>query len=132
MNYHIHFMRASFAGATVWLLVIISFSVLRVVPGLKGMMDVQSIIVLLLTIFYSLIGSTIYYRDTAVDHGVFVGMVASATALLLDVFITVPFFEKPNGKGYADFFGSPVLWSLVVVNVAIFYLYGKRVRRKSA
>ncbi|MGC3947634.1 MAG: DUF5367 family protein [Chryseolinea sp.] len=118
--------RAMIAGATVWLLVITTFTILTHVPRIQESVPNQSLIVIFMMAMYSFAGSWIYYRNVDADHGIRVGIMASATALLLDVFVTVPFFEIPNGGGYIQFFTSPVLWVLVAINVVTFYVFGKR------
>lgn len=118
------YLRAMFAGAVVWFLVISAFTILTMIPTLSS--TAQSLIVVLLMTLFSLIGAIVYYRRATGDHGVLVGVCASATALLLDVFVTVPFFEIPNGGSYVQFFTSPILWTLVLINVLTFYLLGKR------
>ena len=121
MNYF----RAMLAGAMVWLLVIVTFTVLTYVPGVENSM-VQGGVVTVLMVLYATAGSFLYYRNVVEDHGLKVGIWASGTALLLDVLITVPFFEVPNGGGYAQFFTAPLLWVLVIINVVTFYLFGRR------
>ena len=122
MNYY----RATLAGATVWLLVIVTFTLLTYVPGGENSMVLQAGVVTVLMGLYAAAGSFLYYRNVVEDHGLKVGIWASGTALLLDVLITVPFFEIPNGGGYAQFFTAPLLWVLVIVNIATFYLFGRR------
>ncbi|MEJ1237211.1 DUF5367 family protein [Chryseolinea sp. T2] len=118
--------RAVIAGATVWLLVISTFTVLAYLPMVGESSLAQSVIVICLMAVFSSAGAWIYYKDVSTDHGSRVGLLASATALLLDVLITVPFFEIPNGGGYVSFFTSPVLWTLVIINVLTFYMSGRR------
>ena len=119
-----NFLKIALAGMVVWLLVITTFTVLPYVAIVKESMTLQSLVVVSLMPLYSSIGSWIYYRRTGSNHGVWVGVCASLTALLMDVMITVPFFEIPNGGSYGQFFSSPVLWLLVFINIATFYAYG--------
>ena len=55
-----------------------------------------------------------------------------STAILLDVIITVPLVEIPyNGGSYQAFFTNPLLWILVIENVAVVYFYWRlKVRRQ--
>jgi hypothetical protein len=122
MNYF----RAMLAGAMVWLLVIVTFTLLTFVPEAANSMVLQAGVVMVLMGLYATAGSSFYYRNVVENHGLKVGIWASGTALLLDVLITVPFFEVPNGGGYAQFFTAPLLWLLVIINIAVFYLFGRR------
>src|SRR5688572_2893208 len=106
MNYF----RAILSGVLVWLLVISTFTTLEAIPGIKDSFQQQSIITGILMVLYAMLAAVFYYKKGNRDHGLKVGLVISATALVLDVFITVPFFEIPNGRGYQSFFTSPVLW----------------------
>lgn len=45
------------------------------------------------------------------------------TALILDALITVPFIEIPNGRSYQSFYTYPLLWLLVVINIATVYTF---------
>lgn len=57
--------------------------------------------------------------------GLQLGIIMSLTALFLDIIITVPFVEIPNGRSYESFFTSPVLWILAFVNAFSVFLWKK-------
>lgn len=77
-------------------------------------------------VFFGIIGAKIYYKKVPKTNGLLLGIVMSATALILDVFITVPFVEIPNGRTYYSFFSSPVLWLLAIINALSVYFYWKK------
>lgn len=83
----------------------------------------QGLIAAICMIPFILQGTVRYFRTHPKENGLKVGVFAIGTALLFDFFITVPFFEIPNGGSYRSFFLSPVLWGLVLLNFAIIYLY---------
>jgi hypothetical protein len=122
MNY----LRATLAGGIVWLLLIVTFTVLTYVPGAENSTELQAIVVIVLMVLYATSASYFYYKNGVENHGLKVGIWASGIALLLDILITVPFFEVPNGRGYAQFFATPLLWVLVIINIATFYVFGRR------
>ncbi|WP_127121923.1 DUF5367 family protein [Chryseotalea sanaruensis] len=119
MNY----LRAIRSGFIVWVLLIITFATLGSIPGIKDPMLQQTIVVAFLIIGYSILGATLYYKKDKNQHGLKLGLVISATALVLDVLITVPFFEIPAGRSYLSFFTSPLLWMLVFINTMTVYIY---------
>ena len=78
-------------------------------------------------------GAAVYYKKEEVvsTNGFYSGAIMLATALVLDALITVPFVEIPyNGSSYSEFFTNPMLWVLVLENMAVIYLYW-RIRIKS-
>ncbi len=77
-------------------------------------------------VFFGILGAKLYYKKVLVTHGLFLGIAMSATALILDVLITVPFVEIPNGRSYYSFFSSPVLWFLAIINALSVYFYWKK------
>ena len=77
-------------------------------------------------IFFGIFGAKIYFRKTSQTNGLLLGIAMSATALILDVLITVPFVEIPNGRSYYSFFTSPVLWLLATINALAVYFYWKK------
>ncbi len=127
MNYF----RAIFSGIIVWVCVALTFMSLGYIPGIKDSLQQQSIIAGILMPFYAMLGAMIYYQKGNSDHGLKVGLAISATALLLDVLITVPLFEIPNGGSYWIFFTSPLLWMLVTINITTLFIYWRqRVRTR--
>jgi hypothetical protein len=122
MNYF----RAIRSGFIVWMLVATTFIALSIIPGTRDSFLLQSIIVAILMVCYATFGALMYYRKGNREHGIKVGLVISATALILDMLITVPFFEIPAGRSYQSFFTSPVLWILVFINILTLYVFYKR------
>lgn len=119
MNY----LRAIRSGFIVWILLIITFATLGSIPGIKDSMQQQTIVVALLIICYAVLGATLYYKKGGRDHGLKLGLIISATALVLDALITVPFFEIPAGRSYLNFFTSSLLWMLVSINLITVWTY---------
>lgn len=125
MNYF----RAILSGIIVWMCVIITFTVLSYIPGIKDSFILQTIVVGIVIIAYARLAAMFYYKKNVNDHGLKVGLVLSATALVLDALITVPFFEIPKGSDYVSFFSSPALWLLVSINlITVYFYWRKRVR----
>lgn len=77
-------------------------------------------------VFFGSIGAKIYYQKVPNTNGLKLGIVMSLTALILDVLVTVPFVEIPNGRSYFSFFTSPVLWILAILNAFSVYFYWKK------
>ncbi|WP_051951456.1 DUF5367 family protein [Flavobacterium sp. ASV13] len=122
MNYF----RAIFSGFIVWILVSISFYILDQIPFVQNFFWIQSIIVMFGIVFFGILGAKLYYKKVLETHGLFLGIAMSATALILDILITVPFVEIPNGRSYYSFFSSPVLWLLATINALSVYFYWKK------
>ena len=116
--------KAILFGSMVWFFVITAFTLLSFVPGIKDSEILQGIIIGILLIPFASIGAALYYRKGNVMHGSAVAFIMVSTALLLDIFITVPLVEIPyNGSSYQAFFTNPLLWILVAENLAIVYFY---------
>lgn len=122
-------MRAIFSGFLVWLSISISFFILENIKLTKDSFETQSAIVLLLTVFFASAAAKLYYQNTIKTNGLKLGFIMSGTALLLDIVITVPFVEIPNGRSYKSFFFSPVLWLLVLTTIFSVYFYWRKNRR---
>ncbi|MCC9016517.1 MULTISPECIES: DUF5367 family protein [Flavobacterium] len=118
--------RGIFSGFIVWLCVSFSFYLLGNTSLLKDYFLIQAAIVMVFIIFYAIIGAKFYYQKKYNTNGLTLGIVMSGTALFLDVLITVPFVEIPEGRSYESFFTSPILWALAVINAFSVYLYWKR------
>ncbi|NBP67711.1 MAG: hypothetical protein EBR30_05665 [Cytophagia bacterium] len=127
MNY----LNAIRSGFIVWILLIITFTIFSSIPGIQDSTLQQTLVVTIFMVGYATMGAALYYKKGVHHHGIKVGLIISATALILDVLITVPFLEIPAGRSYLSFFSSPLLWMLVLVNLVTIYLYWVlRVRRK--
>lgn len=122
MNYF----RAFFSGFVVWILVSISFYILDKIPFVQHYFWLQSVIVMFCIVFFGILGAKIYFRKTPQTNGLLLGIAMSATALILDIFITVPFVEIPNGRSFYSFFTNPVLWLLAFINALSVYFYWKK------
>lgn len=120
------YVRGMLAGLFVWLCVSVSFYVLEHIPLIKDFFFLQAFIVMIAISTYAFLGEQFYYKRAYKTKGLFVGILMSGTALLLDAFITVPFVEIPNGRSYKSFFSSPVLWILVLITVFAVYFYWRR------
>jgi hypothetical protein len=118
--------RGIFSGFIVWLCVSISFYLLDNILLLKDYFLIQAAIVMVLIVFYAIVGAKFYYQKKYSTNGFALGVLMSGTALFLDVLITVPFVEIPEGRSYESFFTSPILWALATINAFSVYLYWKR------
>lgn len=119
MNY----LNAIRSGFIVWILLIITFAIFSSIPGIRDSMLQQTIVVTILMVGYATLGAALYYKKGVHHHGIKVGQIISATALVLDALITVPLLEIPAGRSYASFFSSPLLWMLVLINMITVYMY---------
>lgn len=120
------YIRGILAGIFVWLCVSISFYLLGNILILKDSFLLQAAIVIILIFFYAFAAAKFYYKKKYDTNGLVLGTLMSGTALVLDIFITVPFVEIPNGRTYQSFFSSPVLWLLVFTNIMTAYFYWKK------
>jgi len=116
--------RAILLGSMVWLFVITTFTVLSFIPGIKESEIQQGLVLGILLIPFASLGAAFYYKKGDNTNGFKLALVMVSTALLLDVLITVPLVEIPyNGSSYTIFFTNPLLWILVLENVAVVYFY---------
>jgi hypothetical protein len=119
-------LRGIVSGLFVWICVILSFYALELIPLLEDSFSAQALIVMICILLYAFLGAKFYYKKGYQTNGITTGILMSGTALLLDVFITVPFIEIPNGRSYQSFFSSPVLWILVLITVFTVYFYWRK------
>lgn len=112
-------------GVFVWVCVSASFYLSGLFKIINHNFNIKIVIVLIFMILSSKKGTSFYYKNGAKTHGLLLGLSMSLTALLLDVLITVPFVEIPNGSSYQQFFASPVVWILALLNTATVYGYWK-------
>ncbi|MCZ8215066.1 MAG: DUF5367 family protein [Cyclobacteriaceae bacterium] len=119
MNY----LNAIRSGFIAWILLIITFAIFSSIPGIQDSMQQQTIVVTILMVGYATLGAALYYKKGVHHHGIKVGLIISATALVLDALITVPLLEIPAGRRYASFFSNPLLWMLVLINMITVYMY---------
>ncbi len=116
--------RAILSGGVAWMCVFTTFIILSFIPGIKDSEVQQGFVIGILLIPFASIGAALYYKKGDNTNGFKVGLVMVFTALLLDVIITVPFVEIPyNGGSYFKFFTNPLLWFLVLENLAVVYFY---------
>ncbi|WP_369617020.1 DUF5367 family protein [Flavobacterium sp. CFS9] len=120
------YLRGILSGCIVWLCVSSSFYLLGNIALLKNHFWIQALIVMVLIIFYAIAAAKFYYQKKHNINGFSLGILMSGTALFLDVLITVPFVEIPEGRSYESFFTSPILWALAFINTFSVYLYWKR------
>ena len=121
MNY----LRAILAGTMSWFCVVMTFYILEHISIIRESLNLQSLIAIFAIIFYGLLAAAFYYKKAEKKSGFQAGIVITATALILDVLITVPFIEIPKGGSYYDFFSNPILWILVAVNIMTVFVYQK-------
>jgi len=120
------YLKGMLSGVFVWLCVNISFYVLENILIIKDSLGTQAFIMMICIALYAYFGAQFYYKKGYQTNGFILGVIISGTALLLDILITVPFVEIPNGRSYANFFSSPLLWILVLITVFIVYFYWRR------
>ena len=120
------YLRGIVSGVFVWLCVSLSFYVLEQIPLVKDSFSAQALIVVICISLYAFLGAQFYYKKGYQTNGMLVGSIMSGTALLLDMLITVPLVEIPNGSSYQSFLSSSILWILVLVTVLTVYFYWKK------
>ena len=118
--------RAILSGTIAWLCVVLTFYVLENIPFFQKSSTMLAIIAVFAIVLYAWFAAMIYYKNAEKESGLLAGIVITATALILDVFITVPFIEIPKGSSYQAFFSNPLLWILVIINVSTVFVYWKR------
>lgn len=122
MNYF----RAIHSGTIAWLCVVVIFYILENIQFFKESLTIQAIIAAFTIIFYAWFSAWFYYKKAEKKLGLQVGIVITATALILDALVTVPLIEIPKGSSYQAFFSNPLLWILAVINVMTVFIYWKR------
>ena len=121
-----NWVRAIFSGTIGWLCVVITFYILENIPFVQKSPNTLTIIASSTIVFYAWFSAMIYYKKAEKKSGIQAGIVITATALILDVLITVPFIEIPKGSSYQAFFSNPLLWILAIINVITVFVYYKR------
>lgn len=125
------YIRALFSGILIWSAVSFSFYILESIPVIKESFFWQSVIVAICIVFFAIGAAKIYYLKNDKMNGLQLGVIMSLTALFLDVIITVPFVEIPNGRSYESFFTSPILWILAFLNAFSVFLWRKQNNKKT-
>lgn len=125
------YIRALFSGILIWFAVSFSFYILEQIPVVKDSFLWQSVIAAISIVFFAIGSAKFYYRKNYKINGLQLGIIMSLTALFLDVIITVPFVEIPNGRSYESFFTSPILWILAFVNAVSVFLWRKQINKKT-
>ena len=121
MNY----LRAILAGIIVWVCVVITFTILEIVPIIKDSLNLQTFIITVLIIVYACIGARFYYTRAEKKLGLRVGLIMSVTAITLDILLFVPLVEIPKGNTCQGFLSNPLLWTLSCINAITVFLYLK-------
>lgn len=116
-------LRAILAGAITWVLIFILWTIMIFVPVLKDMEILQYLIHYAVLIPIVILGASYYYKSMDKVNGFILGLTMLIVGMILDAIITVPFFTKPQGTGYAEFFINPLIWVGFVEFVVITYLY---------
>jgi len=119
------YFRTIFTGSLVWLMVFTAFAILGFVPIIKESLDLQASIIGILIVPFAIVGASIYYKNGNKENGLTTGIIMALTALILDAIITVPLIEIPKGGSYQSFYSYPLLWVLVMINIATVYFFWK-------
>lgn len=116
-------LRAILAGAITWVLIFVLWTVMIFTPVLKDMEILQYLIHYAVLIPIVILGASYYYKSMDKINGFILGLIMLIVGMILDAIITVPFFTKPQGTGYAEFFINPLIWIGFVEFVVITYFY---------
>ena len=117
------YLKILFPGLLLWFCISISFYILSFVPLVNSSYKLQVALVMMLTVIYANEIAKFYYKNDQRFHGFVIGLIMSVTALLLDILITIPFIEIPNGRNYQSFFSNTVVWILCALNIITVYFY---------
>ena len=118
--------RAILSGTIAWICVVITFYILENISFVQKSPIVLAIIASFTIVFYAWFAALFYYKKAEKKTGLKTGIVITATALILDALITVPFIEIPKGSSYQAFFSNPLLWILAIINIITVFMYWKR------
>ncbi|MCP2027800.1 hypothetical protein L1276_002960 [Flavobacterium sp. HSC-32F16] len=125
------YIRAIFSGIMVWIAVSLSFYILEQTLFVKDSFFWQSFMVSIWIVFFAIGSAKFYYFKNYQMSGLQLGIIMSLTALFLDIIITVPFVEIPNGRSYESFFTSPALWILAFLNAFSVFIWQKQNHKKT-
>lgn len=117
--------RAILSGTIAWFCVVITFYILENIPFVQKSSIALVLIAAFSIVFYAWFAAVFYYKKADKKFGLQAGIVITATALILDAVITVPFIEIPKGNSYQAFFSNPLLWILAIINILTVYVYWK-------
>ena len=118
--------RAILSGTIAWLCAVLTFYVLEYFPFIQKSSIALAVIAAFSIVLYAWFAAVFYYKKAEKKFGLQAGIVITATALILDTLITVPFIEIPKGSSYQAFFSNPLLWMLAIINVISVFVYFKR------
>ena len=117
--------KAIISGTIAWLCVVLTFYVLENIPFVQKSSTVLAVIAAFSIVLYAWFAAVFYYKKAEKKFGLQAGIVITATALILDTLITVPFIEIPKGSSHQTFFSNPLLWILAIINVITVFVYWK-------
>lgn len=117
--------RAILSGTIAWLCVVLTFYILEYFPFIHKSSIALAFIAAFSIVLYAWFATVFYYKKAEKKFGLQAGIVITATALILDALITVPFIEIPKGSSYQAFFSNPLLWILAIINVITVFVYWK-------
>ncbi len=118
-------------GIFIWACVTASFFILSFVPVINYSFKSKAVIVMIMMVLYSNETALFYYKKGNKIHGLLLGIIMSATVLILDALITVPFVEILNGETDQSFFSSTVVWILAIINLITVYCFWRiKIKKK--
>jgi hypothetical protein len=117
--------RALLIGIAIWVIAILFYSISYYVPVLENAETQGNLVLFAVVMPLVWWGCSFYYRKEKNTHGYLVGQTLLLTAVVLDAFITVPFFIIPNGGNHYSFFTSLGFWMIALefLLVAVLYWY---------
>jgi len=101
--------RAIGAGALIWALIFVEWSILIFTPVFKDLGSWLYAIHYVVLIPIVIFGASVYYKNKDAANGFLIGVIMLITGVILDAVITIPFFTKPQGIGYATYYLNPLM-----------------------
>jgi hypothetical protein len=125
-----YYTRAIRTGVTIWMIGVTLFTIATLLP-ISNDYEMQGDLTLAVSFIpLAWFGSRYYFKSEPQSKGYQLALALAIIAVVLDAMITVPLFFLPHGIGYADFFGAPGFWFLMVEYTGVVILYDYLRRRR--
>ena len=110
-----------------WIIAVLFYSLSYNVPFLEDANTQANVVLFVVVMPLVWFASAYYYKKGNKTHGYLVGQTMLLTGVALDVLITVPVFEIPNGGSHYSFFTSLGFWIIAFefLSVAVLYWYAR-------
>lgn len=116
-------LRAILIGIITWSIVFTAFAISASFNIINNPELQEQVVIMLSLIPAAWLGARFYYKANVPTNGFLLGAIMVATAIVLEMIITIPFFIIPAGGSYASFFSSTFFWIAMGSQLLVVAIY---------